>query len=147
TPSANGLALPPVGRSVPDPEPAPQPPPTMARRIQDPLWVRVSLTVFALLVLIVLIVIPVVHVFSQALADGVGPYFRALFGESATLHAIGLTLMVAPTAVVLNLIFGVAAAWAIARFRFPGRSLLLALIDLPFSVSPVVAGLVFVLLF
>src|SRR5205823_7538813 len=64
-----------------------------------------------------------------------------------TRHSILLTLTVAPVAVVLNLVFGVAAAWAIARFRFPGRTLLLTLIDLPFSVSPVAAGLVFVLLF
>ena len=64
-----------------------------------------------------------------------------------TRSAIGLTLLVAPVAVVLNLVFGVAAAWAIARFRFPGRTLLVTLIDLPFSVSPVVAGLAFVLLF
>src|SRR5262249_14945126 len=64
-----------------------------------------------------------------------------------TRHAIGLTLTVAPIAVAVNLVFGVAAAWAIARFRFPGRALLTTLIDLPFSVSPVVAGLIFVLIF
>src|SRR5207248_10191939 len=74
-------------------------------------------------------------------------YWHSLFGDADTRHAILLTLMVAPVAVAANVVFGVAAAWAIARFRFRGRTLLLTLIDLPFSVSPVVAGLVFVLLF
>jgi sulfate transport system permease protein len=105
------------------------------------------LTFAALAVVVVLIVVPVVHVFYQALADGAGAYWRALTASADTRHAIGLTLIVAPTAVLLNTVFGVAAAWAIARFRFPGRSLLVTLIDLPFSVSPVVAGLAFVLLF
>ncbi len=81
------------------------------------------------------------------LAGGIGAYWHNLVGDRDTLHAILLTLIVAPVAVVANLVFGVAAAWAIARFRFPGRSLLTALIDLPFSVSPVVAGLMLVLLF
>jgi sulfate transport system permease protein len=104
-------------------------------------------SLLALAVVGVLIVVPVVHVFAQALADGVGPYWRALTASEDTRYAIALTLLVAPAAVLLNTVFGVAAAWAIARFRFPGRALLLSLIDLPFSVSPVVAGLAFVLLF
>src|SRR5262245_15418637 len=74
-------------------------------------------------------------------------YWENLFQDTDTRHAILLALTVAPTAVALNLVFGVAAAWAIARFRFPGRTLLITLIDLPFAVSPVVAGLVFVLIF
>jgi sulfate/thiosulfate transport system permease protein len=115
--------------------------------LRDPLWVRLTLTLAAIAVLTVLIVIPVIYVFVQALGDGVSAYFEALVGDPNTLAAIRLTLIVAPSAVALNLVFGVAAAWAIARFRFPGRTVLLALIDLPFSVSPVVAGLVFVLLF
>ena len=115
--------------------------------IQDPAWVRVTLTTIALIVLVFLIIIPVIYVFVQAFGAGLGTYFGALAGNSDTLHAILLTLIVGPAAVVLNLVFGVAAAWAIARFRFPGRSLLISLIDLPFSVSPVVAGLLFVLLF
>jgi sulfate/thiosulfate transport system permease protein len=114
---------------------------------QDPLWVRVTLTTAALAAIGVLIVVPVVSVFVQALAAGVPAYFEALFGDPATRSAVVLTLTVAPTAVVLNTVFGVAAAWAIARFRFPGRALLLTLIDLPFSASPVVAGLIFMLLF
>lgn len=117
------------------------------RACHDPLWVRLLLTTAALMVLGVLIVVPVVHVFWQAFADGSAAYWRALTASPDTRHAIALTLIVAPTAVLLNTVFGVAAAWAIARFRFRGRALLLTLIDLPFSVSPVVAGLVFVLLF
>jgi sulfate transport system permease protein len=109
--------------------------------------VRVSLTAAALAVIGVLIVVPLVHVFYRALANGVGAYGNALFGNPHTRHAILLTLTVAPAVVALNLVFGVAAAWAIARFRFPGRTVLVSLIDLPFSVSPVVAGLIFVLLF
>jgi sulfate/thiosulfate transport system permease protein len=95
----------------------------------------------------VLIVIPVVSVFAQALANGAGVYWDNLVGNADTRHSILLTITVAPVAVAMNLVFGVAAAWAIARFQFPGRTLLITLIDLPFSVSPVVAGLVFVLLF
>jgi sulfate transport system permease protein len=109
--------------------------------------VRVLLIGTALLVVGALIVVPVVHVFWQAFSAGFQRYFAALFNDPLTRHAIGLTLTVAPIAVGLNLVFGVAVAWAIARFRFPGRTLLLALIDLPFAVSPVVAGLVFMLLF
>ena len=114
---------------------------------RDPAWVRWTLTLLAVSVIIVLVVVPVVHVFYQAFGKGVGAYFRALFGDADTRHAILLTLTVAPASVALNVAFGVAAAWTLARFRFVGRTLLLTLIDLPFSVSPVVAGLVFVLLF
>jgi sulfate transport system permease protein len=105
------------------------------------------LTLAAVAVLVVLVVVPVVHVFWQALARGPAVYWRNLIDDPLTRHAVLLTLIVAPSAVAANLIFGVAAAWAIARFRFPGRTVLLTLIDLPFSVSPIVAGLVFVLLF
>jgi sulfate transport system permease protein len=109
--------------------------------------VRWALTLAAVAVLVVLILVPVVHVFWLAFSAGPAAYFRNLFGDPDTRHAILLTLIVAPCAVAANLVFGVAAAWAIARFRFPGRAVLLSLIDLPFSVSPVVAGLIFVLLF
>jgi sulfate transport system permease protein len=109
--------------------------------------VRWGLTLTAVGVVVGLIVLPVVNVFYQALAHGLGTYWRAIALDVDTRSAILLTLTVAPIAVALNLVFGVAAAWAIARFRFPGRTLLVTLIDLPFSVSPVVAGLVFVLLF
>ena len=94
-----------------------------------------------------LILMPVINVFTQALADGFGTYWNNLFDDAGTRKSILLTLIVAPVAVVLNVVFGVAAAWAIARFRFPGRTILTTLVDLPFSVSPVVAGLVLVLIF
>jgi sulfate/thiosulfate transport system permease protein len=114
---------------------------------RDPLLVRWGLTLLAVCVIAVLIIVPVVNVFYQAFAGGVATYWQNLVGDRDTLHSILLTLLVAPVAVAANLVFGIAAAWAIARFKFPGRSLLTALIDLPFSVSPVVAGLMLVLLF
>jgi sulfate/thiosulfate transport system permease protein len=114
---------------------------------RDPAWVRWTLTIFAVAVITLLIVVPVVHVFYQAFGKGIGAYFHALFGDAETRHAILLTLTVAPISVALNVVFGIAAAWTLARFRFFGRTLVLTLIDVPFSVSPVVAGLVFVLLF
>ena len=114
---------------------------------QDPAWVRWGLTLAAAAVVGVLIVIPVVHVFAGALSEACGVYWDNLFGDPDTRHSILLTLTVVPLALVANVVFGVAAAWAIARFRFPGRTVLTALIDLPFSVSPVVAGLMFVLIF
>jgi sulfate transport system permease protein len=109
--------------------------------------VRWALTLAAVGAVTLLVVLPVVNAFVQALANGPRAYLDSLVGDRDTRHVILLTLTVAPVAVALNLVFGVAAAWAIARFRFPGRTLLTTLIDLPFSVSPVVAGLVFVLLF
>jgi sulfate transport system permease protein len=114
---------------------------------QDHWLVRWGLTLAALSVIGILVVVPVVNVFAQALAKGPEVYWNNLAANANTRHAILLTLTVAPAAVAANLVFGVAAAWAIARFRFPGRTLLVTLIDLPFSVSPVVAGLAFVLLF
>jgi sulfate transport system permease protein len=114
---------------------------------EDPAWVRWTLTLAAAAVVAVLIVIPVAQVFAGALADGMSVYWKNLFGDPDTRHSIRLTLTVVPIALAANVVFGIAAAWAIARFRFPGRTLLTALIDLPFSVSPVVAGLMFVLIF
>ncbi len=118
-----------------------------SREQTDHWLVRGVLTTAALLVIGVLVILPVVHVFYQAAANGPWAYLNNLFGDPDTRSAILLTLTVAPVAVAMNLVFGVGAAWLIARFRFPGRTLLTTLIDLPFSVSPVVAGLVFVLLF
>jgi sulfate transport system ATP-binding protein len=109
--------------------------------------VRWTLIALATLVLGVLIMVPLINVFFEAFARGPRVYWNALFNDPDTLSAILLTLRVAPVAVLFNFIFGFAAAWAIARFRFPGRTLLTAMIDLPFAVSPVVAGLVFVLIF
>jgi len=108
--------------------------------------VRCTLIALAVGFLALFLVIPLLAVFSEALRRGAEP-FLAAFDEPDTQSAIGLTLLVAAIAVPLNLVFGVAAAWAVAKFEFPGKSILVSLIDLPFSVSPVVAGLVYVLLF
>lgn len=92
------------------------------------------------------LLVPLVAVFAEALSAGVGAYMDSI-RDADVWSAIRLTLLVAAIAVPLNLVFGVAAAWAITKFEFPGKSILVTLIDLPFSVSPVVSGLVFVLLF
>jgi sulfate transport system permease protein len=94
-----------------------------------------------------LIVVPLVSVFYEAFARGPGAWWAALAHDPDTRHAIWLSLTVAPVAVAINTVFGIAAAWLVARFRFPGRSLLISLFDVPFSVSPVVAGLALVLIF
>jgi sulfate transport system permease protein len=117
------------------------------RRNSDPWFVRWILVGLTLGIVGLLIVVPLVSVFTQATANGFGVYWTNLATSPETRHAVFLSLMVAPVAVAMNVVFGVAAAWAIARFRFPGRGLLTTLIDLPFSVSPVVAGLAFVLVF
>jgi sulfate transport system permease protein len=104
------------------------------------------LTALALLFLLLFLVLPLVTVFSEALVRGLGPYFTSI-ADSAALSALRLTLLAAAIAVPANLVFGVCAGWAIAKFDFRGKSLLNTLIDLPFSVSPVVAGLMYVLLF
>jgi sulfate transport system permease protein len=106
-------------------------------------FVLIALTV---VILALFLVVPLLTVFTQALSMGIGPALATLSDPEA-ISAIQLTLLVAAIAVPCNLIFGIAAAWAIAKFRFPGRTFLISLIDLPFSVSPVVAGLVYVLLF
>lgn len=116
------------------------------RPTTEPPWVRRLLTSAALLFLAFFLVVPLASVFTHALAKGFGPYFSAL-ADPETLAAIRLTLLAAVIAVPLNLVFGVAAAWAIAKFDFPGKQVLITLIDLPFSVSPVIAGLIFVLMF
>jgi len=117
------------------------------RAQQDPLLVRAVLIAAAVLSVGVLVIVPTVFVFVQALRPGLSAYLGNLVRDRDTWSAITLTLTVAPIAVILNIVFGVAAAWLIARFRFPGRTLLTTLIDVPFSVSPVVAGLMFVLIF
>ena len=138
----------------------------------EPRWVRWTLTVLALAFLTLFIIIPAANVFAQALSKGVGAYVAVLNPPDVdreavkklpvlqrvkamrehtvaeqTWRSIKMTIGVAAVVVPLNVLFGVAAAWAIAKFRFKGRALLVTLIDLPFSVSPVVAGLLFVLLF
>jgi sulfate transport system permease protein len=112
----------------------------------EPGLVRWLIIGTALAFLGIFLLLPLVTVFVQAFARGVVPYLNALT-EPDAVSAIKLTLIVAAISVTLNLIFGVIAAWAIAKFEFPGKSFLITLIDLPFSVSPVISGLVFVLLF
>ena len=108
--------------------------------------VRAVIIAIAVTFLTVFVVLPLVVVFAQAFSKGIGAYFSALTDPEA-LSAIRLTLIVAAISVSLNLVFGVIAAWAITKFEFPGKTFLISLIDLPFSVSPVISGLVFVLLF
>lgn len=113
----------------------------------DPWWVKWSLILLAYLIIGVLVVIPVANVFYNAFSHGMQTYWNNIWSDPDTRHSIFLTMIVAPVSVLLNLIFGVAAAWVITRFKFPGRSLLTTAIDLPFAVSPVVAGLMIMLLF
>jgi sulfate/thiosulfate transport system permease protein len=112
----------------------------------DAPWVRWLLITIAVGFLGLFIVLPLVCVLTEALSKGVAAYFAAL-GDPDTLSAIRLTLLAAAISVVANVVFGVIGAWAIAKFEFRGKNLLITLIELPFSVSPVIAGLVFVLLF
>ena len=114
--------------------------------IGEPRWVRVVLITVVLLFLGVFLFLPLIVVFTEALKKGAALYLESII-EPDAVSAIQLTLIAAGIAVPLNLIFGVAAAWAIAKFQFPGKSLLITLIDLPFSVSPVISGLMYVLLF
>ena len=112
----------------------------------EPRWVRWLLIAGALAFLGLFLFVPLLAVFVEALKKGFDTYF-ASFAEPDALAAIRLTLLVALIAVPANLVFGIAASWAIAKFEFRGKSLLITLIDLPFAVSPVISGLVYVLLF
>ncbi|MBV7536974.1 sulfate ABC transporter permease subunit CysW [Duganella sp. sic0402] len=114
--------------------------------ILEPRWVRGVLIAIALLFLTLFLFVPLVSVFFEALKKGWEAYSAAIFEDDA-ISAIKLTLITAAIAVPLNLVFGVAASWCIAKFEFRGKSILLTLIDLPFSVSPVISGLIYVLLF
>ncbi|PDV86456.1 sulfate ABC transporter permease subunit CysW [Rhizobium sp. H4] len=107
---------------------------------------RFTLILVSLVFLLLILLLPLAAVFVEAFRKGAGPFLEAL-GDAETFSAIRLTLIVAGISVPLNLVFGVAAAWAIAKFEFKGKAFLTTLIDLPFSVSPVISGLVFVLLF
>jgi sulfate transport system permease protein len=120
--------------------------PRKATNTLEPGWVRYALIAVALVFLTLFLFVPLVAVFTEALKKGWDTYKEAVLDADA-LSAIRLTFIAAGIAVPLNLVFGVAAAWTIAKFEFPGKSLLLSLIDLPFSVSPVIAGLIYVLLF
>ena len=116
------------------------------RATTEPVWVRYFLTTLALLFLVFFLLLPLIIVFTEALQAGITTYFEALI-EPDAVAAIRLTLLTAAIAVPLNLVFGIAASWAIAKFEFVGKNVLITLIDLPFAVSPVISGLIFVLLF
>jgi sulfate transport system permease protein len=116
------------------------------RATTEPPVVKALLTVLAIAFLALFLVVPLVAVFSQALEKGWAAYAAAL-SEPMALAALKLTLLVAFVAVPVNVVFGVAAAWAVAKFEFPGKNLLVTLIDLPFAVSPVISGVIFILLF
>ena len=120
---------------------------TIVRRANaEPRWLRVTLTVLGLGFLFFFLALPLLSVFAEALAGGWGAYREALSHPEA-LSAIGLTIFIAVIVLPFNIAVGIAAAWLIAKFDFRGKSLLITLIDLPFAVSPVVAGLIFILLF
>ena len=121
-------------------------PPSALAATEEPAWLRRTLIGIALVFLTLFLFVPLTVVFVEALGKGWAVYLAAI-SEPDAVSAIWLTLLVAGISVPLNLVFGVAAAWSIAKFDFRGKNLLLTLIDLPFSVSPVVAGLIFVLVF
>lgn len=113
----------------------------------EPLWLRILLISVSCFVVTVLIIVPLVYVFVQAFGNGPAAWWAELVRDRDTQHSIFLTIVLAPVAVLLNTIFGVAAAWTLTKFRFRGRVLLLTLLDLPFAVSPVVAGLCILLVY
>jgi sulfate transport system permease protein len=120
--------------------------PSFSRPTEDPLWLKLLLGGIAISFIAVLLLLPLALVFKEALASGLMGFWNAI-GEPDTLASVRLSLIAAGIAVPLNTVFGIAAAWGIAKFDFPGKTFLVTLIDLPFSVSPVVAGLVYVLIF
>ena len=113
---------------------------------REPTWVRYTLITIALLFFMSCLILPLILVFVEAFKQGVGVYAQALVHPD-TLSAVKLTLLTAVIAVPLNVVFGVAAAWCVAKFNFRGKSILTTIIDMPFSVSPVIAGLMLVLIF
>ena len=128
------------------PRPAASAPRAVTRATGEAGWVRWTLITIALGFLALVLVLPLVLVFVQAFAKGLPTYWEAI-SEADTLSAAKLTLLIAAIAVPANLIFGVAAAWCVSKFEFTGKHLLITLIDLPFAVSPVISGMIFVLLF
>ncbi len=124
----------------------PIPPHAHLRPTTERIWVKALLIAIAVLYMAAIILLPLIQVFAEAFRKGIDTYFAA-FSDKGAQTAIGLTLTVAAIAVPLNLVFGIAASWAVAKFEFWGKSFLITLIDLPFSVSPVVSGMVYVLLF
>jgi len=117
-----------------------------SRATSEPVWIRWSLIAVVLVFLSLFLFIPLAAVFTEGLRKGFETYFAAII-EPDALSAIKLTVIAAAIALPLNLVFGLAAAWSIAKFEFRGKSILITLIDLPFAVSPVIAGLIYVLIF
>ena len=118
----------------------------LRRSTHEPAWVRWTLTGVALLFLVFFLILPLVVVFAEAFRHGISAYFAA-FSDPDAMASIKLTLLTAAIAVPANVIFGIGAAWLIAKFHFRGKSLLTTFIDLPFAVSPVISGLIYVLVF
>ncbi|ABS25844.1 sulfate ABC transporter permease subunit CysW [Anaeromyxobacter sp. Fw109-5] len=150
---ARSELVPPAAASLPLPDAAGVGPPRLARpakrprrATEDPPWVRRTLVGLALLFIAGFVLVPAATVLAEALRGGVTLYWRALVDPDA-LAAVKLTLLVAAVAVPLNAVFGLAAAWSVTRFRYAGKSFLVSLIDLPFGVSPVISGMMTVLLF
>ena len=113
----------------------------------EPLWFRILLISLCYLIALILIIVPLIYVFVQAFSEGVSGWWKNIFLDAETRHSVLMTLMVVPMAVILNSVCGLAAAWTITKFKFPGRAFLMTALDLPFAVSPVVAGLMLVLLY
>ena len=124
----------------------PMAPGATPRATHDPVWVRWTLTAVALVFLLFFLVLPLAAVFTEALRKGLGAYWAAV-KEPDAVAAMKLTFIAAGIAVPANVVFGISASWLIAKFNFRGKSLLITLIDLPFAVSPVISGLIFVLVF
>jgi sulfate transport system permease protein len=119
---------------------------TFARPTDDPLWLKALLAAVAISFIAIVLLFPLVLVFTEAFAHGFTAFWDAII-EPDSLAAVRLSLTAAAIAVPLNTVFGIAAAWSVAKFDFPGKTFLVTLIDLPFSVSPVVSGLIYVLVF
>ncbi|WP_254513139.1 sulfate ABC transporter permease subunit CysW [Anatilimnocola floriformis] len=113
---------------------------------KDPLWLQLLLITISVSFVVLFLVLPLAVIFIEAFRGGVGAFLKS-FDDSAAWHAIKLTLIATGIALPLNLVFGVAAAWCIAKFEFKGKSLLITLIDIPFAVSPIISGLIYILLF
>ncbi|WP_113632725.1 sulfate/thiosulfate ABC transporter permease CysW [Pectobacterium peruviense] len=127
---------------IPDVKPQRQPHPVRQERN----WAKAALIALGVILSLIMLVIPLVSIFAAALSHGLGGVWRNL-SDPDMLHAIGLTLLVVAIVVPVNLVFGTLLAWLVTRFQFPGRQLLLTLIDIPFAVSPVVAGLLYLLFY
>lgn len=116
-------------------------------RSREPAWLKWLLIGIVYLIVVVLIIVPLLQVFSIALSAGWEAFVQKALVDPDSLHAMWMTFVVSSISVTINIFFGVALAWAVARFQFPGRTLLISMVDLPFAISPVAVGLMFMLLF